>query len=498
MRLSTRAKARWSAAHSGKMAHVVIVLHPPFNPLDHKSGFDPREGSVPWRERLDPGGLLSHRNFRNFWIGATASQVGNEANRIIIPLIGALTLGATAGQMGMLSMLRAAPWFLIGLIAGAWVDRQRRIPLLVVSQAGMGMLLLSVPVAAHFELMGMEYLYVVVFAIGTLSVLANVATQSALPLLLPKEQLVDGNGKLSVSRSFASAIGPGLGGWVVQQTSSVIAMGSNGIIYLLAALSSSRVVCNEGNCGASQKDTHIIKDIVEGVKMVIGMPMLRAVTMSIATANLFAVAFTALEALYVTRSLGISAGMYGTAISLGSAGYLLGALIAAPAAARFGIGPTIAIGITVSGTGCLILPFARGDTLMLPVLVTISHAIAGLGVASAMVSASSLRQAITPDRLQGRGVATQNVLVMGAPLLGGALAGLLGESMGLRETLMITSIGQMLAALCVVFSPVVNVLQLPDVSAEKDSAEKATYTMAAEPGPAEETPTNRPDPGSLA
>src|SRR5215467_4773389 len=169
-------------------------------------------------------GLWRHSEFMKLWTGQTISQFGTQVSQLAIPLTAALVLYASPAQMGLLAAFEFAPFLLLSLFAGVWVDRTRRRPILIVADVGRAVLLGSIPLAALLGSLRIEQLYVVGLLSGVLTVFFDVAYQSYLPALVSREHLVEGNSKLEVSRSVAQILGPGMAGFLVQLVTAPIAV----------------------------------------------------------------------------------------------------------------------------------------------------------------------------------------------------------------------------------------------------------------------------------
>ena len=159
--------------------------------------------------RFLPGGLARHRDFRNLWAAETVSQLGSQVSQIALPLVAIIVLEASAFEVALLGVIEFAPFILISLPAGVWVDRLRRKPILVAADIGRALLLASIPVAHWLDVLTIWQLYVVGFAVGFLTVFFDVSYQSYLPSLVARDQLIEGNSKLEISRSAAQLAGPG-------------------------------------------------------------------------------------------------------------------------------------------------------------------------------------------------------------------------------------------------------------------------------------------------
>jgi MFS family permease len=159
----------------------------------------------PRPNRADSGIILRLK----FWPHPPFGR-GLADSGLALPLIAALTLGATPWQMGLLSAAGTAPILFVGLFAGVWVDRLRRRPLMIAMDIGRAAILLVIPLASALGLLRIEILYVVALLVGALSVLFDVAHLAFLPSLVGREQLVEGNSKLQTTTSVAQVAGPGL------------------------------------------------------------------------------------------------------------------------------------------------------------------------------------------------------------------------------------------------------------------------------------------------
>src|SRR6185369_14619093 len=180
-------------------------------------------------------GLLREPDFLKLWSGLTISLVGAQVSGLALPLV-AVGLGATAAQMGVIGALRWLPYLLLGLVAGAWLDRLRRRPVLIATHLGRAALLGSVPAAALVARPTIEQLYAVAFLVGALMVFSDGAYQALLPTLVRPAQLVDGNSKFALSQSLARLVGPGLGGALVELATAPLAVALDAAAFVVDAL----------------------------------------------------------------------------------------------------------------------------------------------------------------------------------------------------------------------------------------------------------------------
>lgn len=398
--------------------------------------------------------LWRHRDFLKLWIGETVSVLGSQVTQLALPLAAAVMLHATPVQMGILGAADTAPFLLIALFAGAWVDRMHRRRVMIVADFGRALLLGVVPVAYLAGWLSLELLYAVGFLAGVLTVFFDVAYQSYLPTLVDRSRLVEGNSKLEISRSVAGIAGPSLGGLLVQWLTAPVAMAVDAFSYLVSVAALLSIRRAEAPPERPAAAASIWREVGEGLRVVFGNPLLRAIAGCTATCNLFGAAAGSVLVLYATRDLHFDAVQLGLVLSAGSPGSLLGALLAGPLARRLGIGPTIVASAALGGLAMACAPLATGPFPLKFALLAAGGFLGGFSAVVYNVSQVSLRQTVTPDRLLGRMNATMRFLVWGTLPLGSLLGGALGAAIHLRATLWLAALGSAAAALWVYASPV--------------------------------------------
>ncbi|HEX2913445.1 MAG TPA: MFS transporter [Chloroflexia bacterium] len=400
-------------------------------------------------------GLWQHPDFLKLWAGETVSLFGSQVTLLALPLTAVLVLDASPSEMGLLGAVEFLPFLVLSLFAGVWVDRLRRRPILISADFGRAILLASVPLAAAFNFLSMPYLYVVALLTGVLTVFFDVAYQSYLPSLVERQQLVEGNGKLEVSRSVAQIAGPGVAGTLVQLVTAPIAIAVDAVSFLLSALFLSFIKKAEPpKVKTSDKKTSIWKEIGEGLGVVLGNRVLRSIAGCTSTSNLFGNILQAVFTIYVIRELKLNAATLGLVLGVGSIGALLGALSSGWLARRLGLGRTIVISSGIFGVGNIFFVVTGGaPNLAIPLLIA-GYFISSFSNPVYNINQVSLRQAITPHHLQGRMNASMRFMVWGTMPIGSIIGGLLGDAIGLWGTIVVGTVGSFLAVLWVFFSPV--------------------------------------------
>jgi len=411
-------------------------------------------------------GLLRHPDFLKLWTGQSVSLFGSQVTRLALPFVAILSLHATPAQMGILGAVQLAPFLLLGLFVGVWVDRLPRRPILIAADIGRALLLSAIPLMALTHTLRIEYLFIVGFLLGTLELFFDVAYMSFLPSLIEREQLVDGNSMLQMSDSVAQVAGPGLGGALVQVVTAPLAILTDALTFLASAISIIAIGAREEAVQADER-RNVWRELREGLKLVIGNPLLRAIGGCTATLNLFANALFTVYMLYCTGPLGLKPAVIGAMFAIGGLSTVAGTLLASRAAGRFGVGPMLIASPFVIGLASLLIPLAGGPPLVAVLLLIAAQVLFGLGRPIFDINQLSLRQAITPARLQGRVNASMLFIMWGVIPIGSLLGGLLGTTIGLRQTLAVGAVGMSLAFIWVLFSPIRGLRrQPPDVAHE--------------------------------
>jgi MFS family permease len=434
--------------------------------------------------------LFRHRDFVKLWSAETISVFGTQVTQLALPLIAALTLNVTPFEFGLLGAIEFLPFILLSLPAGVWVDRMRRRPILIIGDVVRAIALLSIPVAFALDVLTIWQLYMVGFVNGCATVFFDVAYQSYLPALVDRDQIIDGNSKLETSRSAAQIVGPGIAGFLIGAITAPFAILIDSISYVMSAVfmvairrrepKPERQVDEHGR-GASMRS-----EIAAGLRYVGGHRYLRNIAATTATSNFFSNILFAVLILFLTRVLTFSPELIGLAFSIGSVGFLLGAIFAGRVGARFGVGPTIVVSAFLFGPSALLIAIAPRDLAF--AFVAASVFIGGLGGAVYNINQVSLRQAITPQAMQGRMNATMRFLVWGTIPIGAIVGGLLGGVIGLQATIWVAAIGGIFTFLPVLLSPVrtIGAMPAPIEEAVEATGEAAATTHRLEPTEAAE------------
>ncbi|MEV4140662.1 MFS transporter [Dactylosporangium sp. NPDC049742] len=399
--------------------------------------------------------LWRDADFRRLWVGQSASQLGEHASLVVLPLIAVLTLHLDVGGLGALRAVGQAPLLLLSLFIGAWVDRWRARNVMMLADLGRASVLAGVAAAALAGGLDLPVLLVAGFALGTMSVFFDVAYQALLVRMLRRDQLLRGNSALEGSRSAAQVGGPALGGALVSLPSASIAAVANGLLFVLSFGSVSRIRHREPAPKRAGRAPHVWREVREGVRFVAGEASLRAVCLASGAFQFSFAAVMTAYLVYLTEDLRLPGGAVGLVLAATGPGALAGALLAARLPGRFGHGVVLVSAATIGNGVLLLVPAVQGaPAVTVPALVAINLVVGAFGQL-VNVTVMAIRQALTPDRMQGRAAATITFAGMGLTPLGSLLGGFLAGELGLRTAIVVAGAGMMLSPLVMVLSPLV-------------------------------------------
>jgi Na+/melibiose symporter-like transporter len=406
--------------------------------------------------------LWRHHDFRQLWVGDTISQVGTQLSQLALPVLAVTVLHAGPREMGLLTAFETLAFLVIGLPAGAWVDRWRKQQVLVAGDLVRAVALGSIPVMWALGSLTLGQLYVVALVTGVAMVFFDVAYQSYLPAIVDGDQVVDGNAKLQASQSVAQVAGPAAGGILLRVVSAPVLVAADAVSFVLSAFFVRRIRHAE-TPPPRESRRRLRVEIAEGLVFVVRQPLLLRITACTSICNLASGIVQALFVLYVLRTLGLGTQTVGLVFAVAAVGGLAGAVLTSRVVGVVGEGRTIPVSILIGGLVSFATPLAAlaPGALGPTAILIVGSMVFWATVVVYNITQVSFRQRLCPPALLGRMNASVRFLVWGTIPLGGIVGGVLGGAVGIVPALYIASGIQLAGALPVVLSPLIRMRDLP-------------------------------------
>ena len=405
--------------------------------------------------------LRRYPAFRNLWAGQTISVFGDQITMIALPLVAVVTLDAGPFAVGVLAAAAWLPHLVLSLGVGEWIDRRSsKRHVLVQADVLRAMTLATIPFAYAFDALTLAHLLAVALIVGSLTVVFDLAYSTFLPLVVAREDVVEAQGRMSVSRSASYIAGPALGGVLVQVLSAPVAIAADALSFVGSALFVRRARVEEPEPRIAEGA--LWQRLAVGLRFVFGHPLLRAGVLCTATINFFNLAFNAIVVLYMSRELGLSAGLIGLVFSAGAVGALVGAIVAPRVGRRLGVGPTIVLGAVLFPAPLVGFALASGPEALVVGTLILAEGLSSVGVMLYDVNLNSLNLLATPWHLRGRQSGASRLVNYGVRPLGALAGGVLAAAIGLRPALLVGALGALIGVVFLLASPMRSTVQVEE------------------------------------
>jgi len=396
--------------------------------------------------------LLRNGTYRRLWTSILISSFGGQVTMLALPLTAAVLLHATPWQMGLQTAMELAPFVLLSLPAGVWLDRVRKLPVYVIGEGIIALVLASVPVIWYFGGLSMPVMYGVAFAIGCVFVTAGTAAQIVLTQIVPRERLVEAHAKNALASSGAEVAGPGLAGALIKLVGAPLALLVDALLLLTSLLILRGLNLVEQRTPI--QDNHFWRDLKEGLRFVIDQPLLVSLATVVGLWQLCHQCAMVVQILFVTRELGLNESQVGLCYMGLGLGSVAASIVGNRISQRLGPGPCLILGFAVCGLGWLQLALspvnAWGVASFVFMLLCFSA-----GAVLIFINFLALRQAVTPEPLLGRMTSTMRWLILLPAGPGALLGGYLGEHLGLRYALALAGAASLALAVWAWRAPVI-------------------------------------------
>jgi MFS family permease len=417
---------------------------------------DPLLDPAPPAGASSPGASLrANPAFVALWSAATVSVFGSFVTRIALPFVAIEVLAAGPIAIAALRSLDLVAALVVGFVAGAWVDRLRRRPVMVTADLGRALLLGSIPMAAIGGWLTLPQVFLVSALAAVLTTFFDVADKAYLPTIVPRSELVRANGALAATSSAVEFVAFGAAGFLVQALTAPIAILVDALSFLVSAFFLGTIRRAEPAPPPAAEREPILHEIRAGMNLVASEPVLRGLLWGTVGLSAMWGVFGATWLLFANRELGLDAAVIGVVAALGGFGSLLGALVAARAAERIGLGRLVVVSLLFAALGNLLIPLAPAGAIGIAIACLVGQQLIGdTAVTVFDVTEVSMRQARVADHQLGRVNATVRVVMVLAQLGGTVFGGLVAEAIGLRTAAFLAPAFALVGAVGLYRSPV--------------------------------------------
>ncbi|MBN8505373.1 MAG: MFS transporter [Burkholderiales bacterium] len=417
------------------------------------------------RFTLRPDDLLRDRAYRHLWTSILMSSTGAQITMLALPLTAALLLDASAQQMGYLTAMELLPFALFSLPGGVWLDRVRKLPVYVAGELLLAAALLSVPIAHWAGWLGMGWMYLVGFVLGTVHTVAGTAAQVVLTQVVPRSRLVEAHAKNALASSGPEVAGPALGGMLIKALGPPLALVIDALLLAASALVLRGVAVSEQLQRSSRRFS---AELFEGLRFVRGNAVLPTLAWVVGGWQFCHYVAMVVQILVASRELGLSPGAIGLCYVALGVGTVLGSLKGHAISERLGPGPCLVLGMVVTAVGWGVLALTPAGSFGV-LAFALMLGLFGLGAVLLFINFLALRQAVTPSDLLGRMTSTMRWITVLPATPGALLGGWIGQHIGLRVSLGVAAATALLLALLAWRSPVLRGLrQLPRLEGAAD------------------------------
>lgn len=388
--------------------------------------------------KLAADDLLRNVNYRRIFASVVVTHFGAQITMLALPLTAVTILNASPTQMGFLMFFEIAPFVLLSLPAGVWLDRVKKMPVYIIGELVFAVTLMSVPIAAWTGMLSMTWLYVVGVVLGCVHVVAGSAAQIVLTQIVSRDRLVEAHSKNALAVSGSEIAGPGIAGALIKTLGAPIAIALDAILIFGAVVLLRGIRVEETI--APRTKVSFWAQLKEGLRFVAETKLLWTMALFVSTWQMFHHMASVVQILVASRELGMSAQTIGLCYIGMGVGTIAASVYGKRVSEHYGPGPTMVAGFGVSAIGWLALAAAPASVIG-QLLFGFMLTCFSCGATLIFVNFLSLRQASTPEPLLGRMTSTMRWIILLGAGPGALIGGYVGEHVGLRASLACAGLG---------------------------------------------------------
>ena len=412
--------------------------------------------------------VIKQPGFLSLWIGQSVSVVGSQITSLAFPVLAVTYLNANEFQMGLLNAADTSAFLVFGLLAGALVDRWIKRQVMLVADLIRMLAVAVIPLLWMLGVLNVYHLMIVGAVISVATVFFDVSYQSYIPILLPKEYIGIGNARLEISGQISGIAGPGIVGALLTFLKAPVLLVIDSVSFLVSAVSLWFIKDREQEKPKTDRKP-IVHEIGEGLKFVWNQKLIRAISFTTSTSNMFGTVVATMFALYLLKPefLNLGTAGFGILMSIGSLGGLLGAALTPKLIKLVGEGPLIVLSVLVSEFVQFLIPLAWYIPHQYSIILLAANSFFTSFLALTYnITQVTARQRLCPEHLLGRMNASIRFMVWGSIPIGALIAGILGTVFGVLSTIWIGVILGLFSSCFVLFSPLRTMRKMPDKAEE--------------------------------
>lgn len=407
--------------------------------------------------------ILRQKGFLALWVGQTVSAIGSQISGLALPVIAVTFLSASELEMGFLNAAGTSAFLVVGLLAGAWVDRWIKRRVMLIADLVRMLAVATIPLLWLQDDLTIYHLILIAIVMSVASVFFDVAYQSYIPILLPKEYIGVANSRLETTGQISGISGPSIVGWLLTILRAPLILIVDAFSFLISAIA--LFLIKDKEVPKPKADRRPLRnEIAEGLSFVWNEKLIRAISFTTSTSNLFSTIVGTMFALYFFReeNLGFSTASFGLLASIGSIGGLIGATVTPKLIKIFGEGRLVVLSAIFLGAIQILIPLSWYVPREIALLVLgAQFFLTAFFVLTYNITQVTARQRICPEHLLGRMNASIRFMVWGSMPIGALVSGLLGTAIGVLPTMWVGAVLAVFSASFVFFSPLRTMRDMP-------------------------------------
>ena len=394
--------------------------------------------------KISPFLALKFGNFRNYLLGAFASEIGNQMQTVAVAWQ-VYEITRNPASLGLIGLANFLPIILFSLIGGLVADKVDRKKLLVLSQLGQLVLAILLFYLTVTHLINPLMIYGILVLVATTQSFSIPARQSVLPHLVPKEYFMNAVSLNVLQFQGAIMIGPAIAGFLIGGIgiAAVYFLNALSFLFFIVAVLSLNVPLQKHDSNDVEFN---VDSIMEGIKFVVKPPILYTTMILDFAATFFGTA-TILMPVFAQDVLHVGPQGLGFLYSAPAIGGVLAGLLVSSLHSKIPHqGKAIIASLTLYGLATIGFGLSKIFSLSIFFLVLV-----GFGDMISTIIRNTIRQVITPDHLRGRMASVMRIFFQGGPQLGDMEAGFLAKAVGGPISVMVGGFGVLIVLLLLTF-----------------------------------------------